>query len=59
MMSKKNGGVAPGSGNTQSIGEFQNREVGRGEWKNRGTEEGLWDVRGVGTQKRGNHLQCK
>ena len=60
MMFKKNGGVAPGSGKTQckSIGEFQNREVGRGGW-NRGTEEGLWDLRGVGTQKRRNHLQCK
>ena len=58
-MSKKNGGVAPGSGETQckSIGEFQNREMGKGGWKNRGTEEGLWDLRGVGTQKRGNNLK--
>ena len=61
MMSKKNEGVAPGSGKTQckSIGEFQNREVERGGWKNRGMEEGLWDLLGVGTQKRRNHLQCK
>ena len=61
MMSKKNGGVAPGSGKTQckSIGEFQNREMGRGGWKNRETEEGLWDLQRVGTQKRGNHLKCK
>ena len=56
MMSKKNVGVAPGSGKTQckSIGEIQNREVG---WKYRGTEEGLWDSQRVGTQKGGNHLQ--
>ena len=48
-------------GKTQckGIGEFLNREVGRGGWKNRGTEEGLWDLRGVGAQKRENHLQCK
>ena len=38
MMSKKNGGVAPGSGKTQcnTIGEFQNKEVGRGRWRNGG-----------------------
>ena len=53
MMSKKNGGVAPGSGKTQcnSIGEYQNKEVGRGRWRNRGREEGLWDLWGVGTQE--------
>ena len=46
MRYKKNGGVAPGSGKTQckSIGEFQNREAGRGRWRNRGREEGLWDL---------------
>ena len=40
MMSQKNGGVVLGSGKTQcnSIGEFQNREMGRGGWKNRGWE---------------------
>ena len=61
MMYKKNRGVSPGSGKTQcsSIGQNQNREVGRGRWKNRGTEEGLWDFQGVGSQKRGNHLKCK
>ena len=37
-MSKKNGGVDPGSGKTQciSIGQTQNSEVGRGGWENRG-----------------------
>ena len=61
MRYKKNGGVAPGSGKTQfsSIGEKQNREVGRGEWENRGREGDLCDFRGVGGQKRGNHLKCK
>ena len=61
MRSKKNGGVASGSVKTpcKSIGEFQNREVGRDRWRNRGREEGLWDLFGVGTQKRGNHLKCK
>ena len=45
MRYKKNGGVAPGSGKTQcsSIGQNQNREVGRGGWENRGREEGLWE----------------
>ena len=61
MMSKKNRGVAPGYGKTQcsSIGQYQNREVGRGGWGNRGKEEGLWDFRGVGSQERGNHLKWK
>ena len=38
MMSKKNGGVTPGSGKGQcsSVGEYQNREVGRGGWGNGG-----------------------
>ena len=59
MMSKKKEGVAPGSGNAQcsSVGEYQNREVGRGGWGNRWREEGLWDLQGVGHQKRGNHLK--
>ena len=53
MMSKKNGGVAPGSGKTQcsSIGEYQNREVGRGGWGNREREEGLWDFWVWGAEK--------
>ena len=61
MRSKKNGGVAPGYGKTQcsSIGQNQNREVGRGGWGNRVRKEGLWDFQGVGRQKRGNHLKCK
>ena len=60
-MSKKNGGVVPGSGKAQCsiVGEYQNREEGRGGLGNRGREEGLWDFRGVGSQKRGNHLKCK
>ena len=61
MMSKKNGGVAPGYGKTQcnSIGQYQDREVGRGGWENRGREEGLWDFQGVRGQKMENHLKCK
>ena len=60
MMSKKNGGVAPGSGRIQcsSIGEYQNRVVGRDGWGNRRREEGLWDFQGVGRHKRGNDLKC-
>ena len=48
MMSKKNGGVASGSGKAQcsSIEQYQNREVGRGGWGNRGRENGLWELRG-------------
>ena len=59
MMSKKNEGVAPGYGKTQcsSIGQYQNRKVGA--WENKGREECLSDFRGVGVQKRGNHLKCK
>ena len=50
MRYKKNGGVAPGSGKTQrsSIGQNQNREVGRGGWENRGREGSLYDFQGVG-----------
>ena len=61
MRYKKNGGVAPGSGKTQSssIRQNQNREVGNDGWENRGREVGLCDFRGVGDQKRGNHLKCK
>ena len=51
MMSKKKGGVAPGSGETQynSIVEYQNRKVGRSRYGNRGRKVGLWDFRGVGS----------
>ena len=61
MRYKKNRGVAPCSGKTQcsSIGQNQNREVGMGGWKNRGREGDLYDFRGVGGQKRENHLNCK
>ena len=35
----------PGYGKTQSssIGQNQNREVGRGGWEIRGREDGLWE----------------
>ena len=59
MMYKKNGGVAPGSGKTQcsSIGQNQNREVGRSEWENRGREEGLWDFQGMGGPEKGKSFE--
>ena len=59
MMSKKNGGVAPGSGMTQysSIGEYQNREVGRSGWGDRGKKEGLWDFRGSGEPEKGKSFE--
>ena len=49
MRYKKNRGVVPGSGKTQcsSVGQTQNREVGRGGWENMGREGGLWDFQGV------------
>ena len=58
MMSKKKEGLAPGSGKAQcsNVGEYQDREVGRG---NRGKEEGLWDLQEGGIKERGNHLKCK
>ena len=61
MMPKKNEGVAPGPGKAQcsSVGEYQDREMGRGGLGNRRMAEGLWDFQGVGIQKRGNHLKCK
>ena len=50
--------MAPGSGKTQckSIGEFQNREAGRGRWRNRGREEGLWDL-GSGDPEKGKSFE--
>ena len=60
MMSKENEGVAPGSGKTQckSIGEFQNREVGRGRWKNRGREgRGLMRLVGSGDPEKGKSFE--
>ena len=61
MMPKKKEGVAPGPGQAQcsSVGEYQDREVGRGGLGNRGREEGLWDFQGEGIQERENHLKCK
>ena len=37
MMSKKKEGMAPGSGKAQcsSVGQYQNREVGRGGWSHK------------------------
>ena len=63
-MSKKNGGVAPGSGKTQcsSIGEYQNREVGKGRWENRGIPYtatlSLSRTRGHSSVLLGHHLMC-
>ena len=59
MRSKKNGGVAPGSGKTQcnSIGEYQNREVGRSRWGNRGREEGLMGLVGSGDPENGKSFE--
>ena len=53
MMSKKKEGVAPGPGKAQcsSVGEYQDREVGRGWLGNRGREEGLWDFPEWGSRK--------
>ena len=48
MMSKKNGGVAPGPGKAQcsSIGKYQNREVGRVGWGVQGDGRGLMGLWG-------------
>ena len=61
MMPKNREGEAFGPGKAQcsSVGEYQDKEVGRGGLGNRGWEEGLWDFRGGGIQERGNHLKCK
>ena len=61
MMPKKKEGETPGSGKAQcnSVGGYQDREVGRGGLGNRGKEEGLWDFLGVGSQERGNYLKCE
>ena len=62
MMPKKKEGVASGPGKAQyssSVGEYPDREVGRGRLGNRVREEGLWDFRGGGIQERENHLKCK
>ena len=62
MMPKKKEGVAPGPGprkaQCSSVGEYQDREVGRGGLGNRGREKGLWDFQG-GDPGKGNHLKCK
>ena len=61
MMPKKKEGVAPGPGKAQgsSVGEYQDREVGRGWLGKRGREEDLWDFRGGEIQERRNHLIFK
>ena len=55
MMSKKNRVVVPGSRKARcsSVGQYQNREVGRGRWGNRGREKDLWNFRRVGSQEPG------
>ena len=61
MMPKKKEGVAPSPGKAQysSVGDYQDREVGRGGLGNRGREEGLWNFWGGGVKERENHLKCK
>ena len=44
---------------SSSMQQYQNREVGKGGLGTRRRKEGLWNFRGVGSQKRGNHLKCK
>ena len=46
--------MAPGPGKAQcsSVGEYEDREVGRDGLGNWGMEEGLWDFRGGGIQER-------
>ena len=59
MMPKKKEVVVPGPGKAQcsSVGEYQDREVGRGGLGNRGREEGLWDFWGGGIQEREKSLE--
>ena len=55
MMPKKEGvALGPGKDQCSSVGEYQDREVGRGGLGDRGQEEGLWDFRGGGIQEREN-----
>ena len=52
---------APGSGKAQCniVGEYQDREAGRGWLGNMGRKEGLWDFQGGGILEMDNHLKCK
>ena len=61
MMPKKKEEASPGPGKAQcsGVGQYQDREVGRGGLENRGREENLWDFQGVGSQERENHLKYK
>ena len=52
-------GSDPGKALCSSVGECQDREVGRGGLGNREREEDLRDLRGGGIQERENHLKCK
>ena len=58
MMSKKNGGVAPGSGKTQcsSIGQSQNGEVGGGDGGT-GEGKGLMGLLGSGEPGKGRSFE--
>ena len=63
MMSKKKDGVAPDSGKAQcnSVGEYQERQVGKGGWENGGGKRAYrtWGFRRGGFQERGSHLKYK
>ena len=59
MMPKKKEGEAssPGKAQCSSVGEYQNREAGRGGLENRGREEGLWDFREGGDPGKQNSFE--
>ena len=55
MLPKKKEGEGPGPGKAQcsSVGEYQDREAGRGGLGNSGREEGLWGFWGGGQSWKG------
>ena len=59
MRYKNYGGVAPGSGKTQcsSIGQNQNKEVGRGRWGDQGEGRGLKGLSGSGRPEKGKSFE--
>ena len=59
MMSKKNRGVAPGSGKTQynSIEEYHKRGAGRGRWRNGEGGRGLMGLVGSGNPEKGKSFE--
>ena len=54
MMPKKKEEEAPGTGKAlcSRVGEYQDREAGRGWLGNSGREEDLWDFLGGGSRKK-------